>query len=231
MSEFTAAAVDAAGLADALSGDGTFTVFAPVDSAFEALPKDLLDKLLDPIWQPQLQDVILYHAIGSEVNSSMLSDGLTATTLNGENIVINLDPARVNDMSNILIDEGLVDVDASNGIVHGVDAVLVPTSVESNIVDIAAGNDDFSTLVAAVTAGGLAEALSGEGPVTVFGEYSTFFVLADYNMYYHKPCAHNNVSFLQLQPMKHLRNCQRKHWSRCFYPRIRICLSAFFSIT
>ena len=145
-------------------------MFAPVDSAFEALPEDLLAKLLDPVWQPQLQDVILYHALGNEVNSSMLSDGLTATTLNGEDIVINLDPARINDNSNILIDDGLVDVDASNGIIHGIDAVLVPTSVESNIVDIAAGNEDFSTLVAAVTAGGLVEALSGEGPLTVFGE-------------------------------------------------------------
>lgn len=145
-------------------------MFAPVDSAFEALPEDLLAKLLDPVWQPQLQDVILYHALGNEVNSSMLSDGLTATTLNGEDIVINLDPARINDNSIILIDDGLVDVDASNGIIHGIDAVLVPTSVESNIVDIAAGNEDFSTLVAAVTAGGLVEALSGEGPLTVFGE-------------------------------------------------------------
>ena len=145
-------------------------MFAPVDSAFEALPEDLLVKLLDPVWQPQLQDVILYHALGNEVNSSMLSDGLTATTLNGEDIVINLDPARINDNSIILIDDGLVDVDASNGIIHGIDAVLVPTSVESNIVDIAAGNEDFSTLVAAVTAGGLVEALSGEGPLTVFGE-------------------------------------------------------------
>ena len=145
-------------------------MFAPVDSAFEALPEDLLAKLLDPVWQPQLQDVILYHALGNEVDSSMLSDGLTATTLNGEDIVINLDPARINDYSNILIDDGLVDVDASNGIIHGIDAVLVPTSVESNIVDIAAGNEDFSTLVAAVTAGGLVEALSGEGPLTVFGE-------------------------------------------------------------
>lgn len=145
-------------------------MFAPVDSAFEALPEDLLAKLLDPVWQPQLQDVILYHALGNEVKSSMLSDGLTATTLNGEDIVINLDPARINDNSIILIDDGLVDVDASNGIIHGIDAVLVPTSVESNIVDIAAGNEDFSTLVAAVTAGGLVEALSGEGPLTVFGE-------------------------------------------------------------
>ena len=170
-----AAAVDAAGLTEALSGDGTFTVFAPLNSAFEALPSELLTKLLDPVWQPQLQDVILYHALGSKVESTMLSDGLTATTLNGEDITINSDPWRVNDVSNILVDQGLVDVAADNGVVHGVDAVLVPTSVGSDIVDIASGNDDFSTLVKAVVAAGLADALSGEGPLTVFAPTNEAF--------------------------------------------------------
>ena len=55
-----AAAVDAAGLADTLSGDGTFTVFAPNDDAFAKVPAEVVTKLLDPIWQPQLQDVSVY---------------------------------------------------------------------------------------------------------------------------------------------------------------------------
>ena len=169
-----AAAVSAAGLADALSGDGTFTVFAPTDDAFAALPEGLVTKLLDPIWQPQLKDVILYHALDSEVDSTMLTDGMTATTLNGEDITINLDPPRVNDDANILISDGLVDVAADNGLIHGVDAVLTPTSVTTDIVGIAAANQDtFSTLVAAVTAADLVETLSGPGPFTVFGEYIT----------------------------------------------------------
>lgn len=160
-------------MTDTLSGEGTFTVFAPIDAAFEALPEGLLDKLLNPTWQPQLADVILYHALGTIVTSSMLSDGLTATTLNGEDIVINLDPARVNDNSNILAPD-LVDISADNGVIHGVDALLVSTSVTSNIVDIAAGDEIFSTLVAAATAAGLVEALSGDGPLTLFGEKAGF---------------------------------------------------------
>jgi len=164
------AAIDAAGLTDALSGDdGTLTVFAPPNSAFDALPPELITKLLNPLWQPQLQDVLLYHVLGSEVRSTDLVDGMSATTLNGEDIIINLDPPRVNTNSNILVDDGLVDIEATNGVIHAVDAVLTPTSVTSNVVDIIAGNPDLSTLVRAVTAAGLVEDLSGDGPFTIFG--------------------------------------------------------------
>ena len=54
---FIATAIDAAGLAETLSGDGTFTIFAPPNTAFDKVPEDLLNKLLDPIWKPQLKDV------------------------------------------------------------------------------------------------------------------------------------------------------------------------------
>ena len=93
-------------------------------------------------------------------------------TVNGEEITVNLDPPRINDNSNILIDAGLVDIEADNGVVHGIDSVLTPASISQNIVDIAAGNDAFTTLVAAVTAAGLVDALSGDGPLTVFGTYT-----------------------------------------------------------
>ena len=114
----TVTAIDATGLGDVLKEDGTFTIFAPPNSAFEKLPADRVTKLLDPTWQPQLQDVLAYHALGSEVLSTDLSDGLTAATLNfqGEEITINLDPARVNEVSNILVDAGLVDIEADNGV-------------------------------------------------------------------------------------------------------------------
>lgn len=168
-------AIDAAGLDEALSGDGgTYTVFAPPNSAFEALPEGVLDKLLKPEWFYHLQDVIFYHALGTEVRSTDLSDGLEAETLNTETIVINLDPPRVNENAEILIDAGLVDVEASNGVIHGVSNVLLPTSVTSSIVDIAAGNPDFSTLVAAVKAAGLVDAL-GDGPLTVFAPTNAAF--------------------------------------------------------
>ncbi len=112
--------------------------------------------------------------LGSEVRSTDLSDGQAATTLNGENITINLNPPRINGKSNILVDDGLVDIEADNGVIHGIDSVLVPTSLGSNIVDIAAGDDRFATLVAAVTAAGLGDALMGEGPLTVFGKQRGF---------------------------------------------------------
>jgi len=178
-----ATAIEAARLADVLSGgfDGMFTVFAPTNSAFEKLPTELLTKLLDREWQPQLRDVLLYHVLGSEVFSADLSDGMTSATLSpGNDITINLNPPRVND-ANILVDSGYVDVETGNGVVHGVDSVLTPPSVSKNIVDIAVADaDNFSTLVAAVTAAGLVDALSGEGPLTVFAPTNkAFAALAD----------------------------------------------------
>ena len=115
--------------------------------------------------------VLLYHVLDSDVRSTDLSDGLTATTLNGEDITINTVPLRINDNSNILVEDGLIDIGANNGVIHGIDSVLTPTSVSSNIIDIAVGDDRFTTLVAAVTAAGLGEVLTGEGPFTVFGKW------------------------------------------------------------
>lgn len=168
-----AAAVGLAGLTDTLSGDGALTVFAPQNSAFTELPADLLNKLLDPTWQPQLADVIKYHAIGSKVLAADLTDGMTVTTLSGANITINLDPTRVNEDAMVI----LADVLADNGVVHGIDKVLTPASVSSSIVDIAAGDDVFSTLVEAVTAADLVDVLSGDGsgPLTVFAPTNEAF--------------------------------------------------------
>merc|ERR1711966_113564 len=142
------AAVDAAGLDGVLSGDGTFTTFAPPNAAFDALPDGVVAKLLEPEWIYHLQDMLTHHVLGTEVRSGDLSDGLEA---------------------------GLVDVEASNGVIHGVSNVLLPTSATSNIVDIAASNTAFSTLVAAVKAAGLVDALSGDGPLTVFAPTNAAF--------------------------------------------------------
>ena len=104
--------------------------------------------------------------------SSDLTDGMETQAVNGENITIILNPPRVNEDALLLIDDGLVDIEASNGVIHAISNVLLPTSATSNIVDIAASNPDLSTLVAAVQAAGLVDALSGvEGPLTVFGKY------------------------------------------------------------
>jgi len=174
-----ATAVEKAGLSEALSGEGTFTVFAPPNSAFAKLPEDLVTKLLDPVWQPQLQDLLFYHSLGQEVGSDVLSDGMTAETLNGEEIILNLNPPRVNEDSAILIDAGLVDIKASNGVIHGIDTVLTPTSVTSNIVEIGMAHDDFSTLVEAVKVAGLVDTLTGEGPFTLLAPTNDAFAALD----------------------------------------------------
>ena len=148
-----------------------YDIIAPPNSAFELLPTDLVTKLLDPVWQPQLEDVIRYHALTSEVRFHDLVDGMTATTANGEDITINLHPALINGYANLLVNDHLVDIEAANGVIHVIDEVLTPASISKNIVDIAVGNPDFSTLVAALTAADLVDALSGDGPLTVFGAY------------------------------------------------------------
>lgn len=168
--------IDAAGKVDPLSNDdGPFTVFAPSNAAFEDVDAAILEKLFDPVWQPQLYDLLKFHLVKDTLRWDDLVDGMTATSANGEDLTINLDPARINENSLIFVDGGLSDVEASNGLIHGIDRVLIPTSVTSNIVDIAAANEDFSTLVAAVTAAGLGDALSGDGPLTVFAPTNAAF--------------------------------------------------------
>ncbi len=156
------AAVIAADLADALSGDGPFTVFAPTDDAFDALPEGAVDGLLaDP--SGALTDILTYHVIGAQVNSADLSDGQTATTLLGEDITVTINNDGVF-INNALVT--VVDIPASNGVVHVIDAVLFPPS--NTITDIVVASPLHETLEAAVIAAGLAETLAGDGPFTVF---------------------------------------------------------------
>ncbi len=175
------AAVSAAGLAETLSGEGPFTVFAPTDDAFAALPAGLVDALLLPENEAALVAVLTYHVLGAEVPSSDVATG-SVETLQGEEIelVAGDDGVTVNG-ANVIA----VDVEASNGVIHVIDSVLVPPSIDATallvadaleseamevgtIVDVAVEAGSFNTLVAAVTAADLAETLSGEGPFTVF---------------------------------------------------------------
>jgi uncharacterized surface protein with fasciclin (FAS1) repeats len=115
-------AVQAAGLEEALRGEGPLTVFAPTDAAFAALPEGTLEALLaDPTGQ--LQQILLYHVLGGEVLAEAVTDGLEATTLQGSEVSFAIDSGMV------MINEAQIvttDIAASNGVIHVIDAVILP---------------------------------------------------------------------------------------------------------
>lgn len=120
------AALDAAQLVDVLSGEGPFTVFAPTDAAFAALPDGVLDALLaDP--QGALNDVLLFHVVPARVNAADISDGLTLESALGETLTFAVDGTEITVNGVPVL---LADVEASNGVIHVIDAVLVPASVD-----------------------------------------------------------------------------------------------------
>ena len=114
-------AVVAAGLVETLSGEGPFTVFAPTDDAFNALPEGTLDAVLADM--DLLTSILTHHVAGGSVYSTDLSDGMMVTTLNGTELMVTIDD------NGVMIDNAMVtvaDVAADNGVVHVIDAVLIP---------------------------------------------------------------------------------------------------------
>jgi uncharacterized surface protein with fasciclin (FAS1) repeats len=155
------AAVQAAGLAETLSGEGPFTVFAPTDDAFAALPAGTVEALLADI--PALTDILLYHVVEGKVMAADVVELSNAMTLQGQYVDIALEDGKVMiDGAQVII----TDIEASNGVIHVIDAVILPES--RDIVDIAVEDGRFTTLVAAVQAAGLVDTLKSEGPFTVF---------------------------------------------------------------
>lgn len=124
-------AVQAADLEETLRGDGPFTVFAPTDEAFAALPEGTLDTLLaDP--QGDLTDILTYHVISSEVFAAdvVTMDGQTVTTVQGAELTINVDGENVSltDVAGNTVNVTATDVAATNGVIHVIDGVLMPTA-------------------------------------------------------------------------------------------------------
>jgi transforming growth factor-beta-induced protein len=155
------AAVQAAGLVDTLKGEGPFTVFAPTDDAFAALPAGTVEALLADI--PALTDILLYHVVEGKVMAADVVELSNAMTLQGQYVDIAVEDGKVMiDGAQVII----TDIEASNGVIHVIDAVILPES--RDIVDIAVEDGRFTTLVAAVQAAGLVDTLKGEGPFTVF---------------------------------------------------------------
>ena len=163
------AALDAAGLTETLRGDGPFTIFAPTDDAFAALPDGLVAMLLNDI--PTLTEILLYHVVGADVRSGEVVGLDSARTLQGESVAIDVRGG------NVYLNQAMVtgvDIDTSNGVIHVIDSVIVPPSINvakymaDDIVDIAIADGRFTTLVAAVQAAGLVDTLKSDGPFTVF---------------------------------------------------------------
>ena len=118
------AAVKAADLVNSLSNAGPFTVFAPVNSAFDALPKGTVETLLKPENKGKLEDILQYHVTVSTFDQERLTDGMTLGQVNGGNVKITHKDGK------IMVNDAtiLASVKASNGIVHVVDKVLLPTA-------------------------------------------------------------------------------------------------------
>ncbi len=189
-------AVQAADLVETLQGEGPFTVFAPTNEAFAQLPDGLVEFLLQPENKDLLTDLLTYHVVSGNVTSDQLETG-TVEALNGELMIdVSEESVSVNDANVIQ-----ADVEASNGVIHAVNQVLIPeglaetiqsrmeTSSSStteqsesalaeeskDIVSIASNTAQFSTLVQAVQAADLVETLQGEGPYTVFAPTNQAF--------------------------------------------------------
>ncbi len=169
-------AVAAAGLGDTLDGPGNFTVFAPTNDAFAALLAELgvtKDQLLAD--KPLLAAVLQYHVLGSVVKSTDIPLGRAISPLAGGIFKIDA-PAGVptitdgrNRTSRIVV----TDVEASNGVIHAIDRVILPA--DKDIVQTAQALPDFSILVEAVVAAGLVDTLKGTGPFTVFAPTNAAF--------------------------------------------------------
>ncbi|MGE0021297.1 MAG: fasciclin domain-containing protein [Draconibacterium sp.] len=164
------AAVVAAGLVETLKGEGPFTVFAPTDAAFAALPAGTVEALLADI--PALTDILTYHVIGTKALSSSLNNGQKILTVQGQavTVTINNDGVFINNAK-----VTVADLEADNGVVHVIDAVLLPSAIPATVVDIVVNSENHNTLEAAVVAAGLVETLKGEGPFTVFAPTDAAF--------------------------------------------------------
>ena len=178
-------ALSEAKLVETLSGEGSFTVFAPTNDAFAALPEGTLESLLaDP--EGALKDILLYHVVGSKVDAAAVVELTEAETLNGAKVTIEVVDGKV--ILNGSAEVTTTDLMANNGIIHVIDAVILPPTEPAaseeppktkepaqTIAAIASADENFSTLVTALSEAKLVETLSGEGSFTVFAPTNDAF--------------------------------------------------------
>jgi transforming growth factor-beta-induced protein len=189
------AAVEKAGLAETLAGDGPLTIMAPNDDAFKAAFKALGITAEEALENPALKDILLYHAIGKKVMAADVSDGLEVETLQGEKFTVGIKEGAAPTITggDILPAAKVIstDIAASNGVVHVIDMMLIPPTISAalkaaatpNLLKLAESQTQtdgtgFNTLVAAVKKAGLAEALAGPGPLTIMAPNDKAFEAA-----------------------------------------------------
>ena len=116
------AAVQAAGLVETLKGEGPFTVFAPTDEAFAALPEGTVETLLLPENKEKLTSILTYHVVSGKVMSSDLTNNMMAETVQGSQVKIMTYGGVTVNGANVVT----ADIEASNGVIHVIDAVIIP---------------------------------------------------------------------------------------------------------
>ena len=164
-----AEALTAAGLVDALKGRGPFTVFAPTDEAFDAFEAEN-PGVLAGLGKDELSAVLKYHVVaGAAVESSALKDEQVFVTLNGS-------PVLIDTTGGVKVSDAEVtaaDVEASNGVIHVIDKIILPPT--DDIVQTAVAAGMFTKLAGALTAADLVTTLEGDGPFTVFAPTDAAF--------------------------------------------------------
>ncbi|MBK8978369.1 MAG: fasciclin domain-containing protein [Planctomycetes bacterium] len=164
------AAVQAAGLVDTLRGDGPFTVFAPTDDAFAKLPDGTVASLLLPENRVKLQRILTYHVVTGRVNAKQVVGSSALAALSGDMLAVDTSNGVRVGGANVV----KTDITCSNGVIHVIDSVMLPPELP-NLVELALTAGSFHTLLAAAEAAGLAEALAGSGPFTVFAPTDAAF--------------------------------------------------------
>ncbi len=180
-----AAALDAAGLVDTLKSDGPFTVFAPTDDAFAAALTDLGMSADELLANPDLASILTYHVVPGKVLAADVIglDGQSVATVNGADIQIGVSGETVT-VNGIAVTA--TDIEASNGVIHVIDGVLLPDAMQpeameeslNDIVETAVAAGSFNTLAAALETAGLVDTLKSEGPFTVFAPTDDAFAAA-----------------------------------------------------
>jgi len=176
------AAVVAGDLATTLKSAGPFTVFAPTNDAFSALPAGTVDSLLKPENKAQLVDILTYHVLPSQVLSTDLKTFQRVKTVEGKHLDVFATKKGVfvgSDKKNLKQVTGADNL-ATNGVAHIINGVMLPPAkLEAkptvDLVDLASSVPALSTLVAAVVAGDLATTLKSAGPFTVFAPTNDAF--------------------------------------------------------